>query len=497
MKLDFSHPGKEYALKPTLLKTAQTLNLPYPREWDLQNLNLPPNWKEIFLKELAKVLKRWRSVRLYLDICVHCGACADKCHYFLATLDPNNMPVKRSDLLRNIYRKYFTKWGRLADKLSGKDVELNEDYIRTLYIYAYQCSMCRRCAVFCPYGVDNADITMASREVLSAIGLTPASLTVSIANCEVTGNHIGMTPRGLLNAVSLLEEEIEEETGVKVKVPINKKGAEVLYVPPSADFRPGGPHWETFKGAIKFFHHIGLDYTLSTKASEGGNFGTWLNYEHMKKINRKVYEEAVRLGVKWILGGECGHMYRVVQAFMATMNGDLAEKLEVPQSPFTGTVFENAAATKVVHIMEFVADLFKHKRLDVDKSKNDKYVVTFSDSCNPARVMGLIEEPRYVIRQVCNNYVEMDPNVNREKTLCCGAGGGLLTGETLRLRLKAIKPKIDAIKATGANYLALICAIDKSAYDEYFIHYDMDVKVGGVIELVGNAINFVADNLRR
>jgi len=497
MRLNLEYPGQKYALKPTLVKTAKTLNLPFPREWTLQNLNLPPNWKEIFLKEFEKVLKRFRSVKLYLDICVHCGACADKCHYFLATLDPNNMPVKRADLLRDIYRRYFTKAGRIADKLSGKHVELTEDYIRKLYMYFYQCSMCRRCAVFCPYGIDTADITMAAREILSAIGLTPGSLTTSIANCEITGNHIGMTPRGLLNAIELLEEEIEEETGIKVKVPINKKGAEVLYVPPSADFRPGGPHWGTLKGAIIFFHHIGLDYTLSTKASEGGNFGTWLNYEHMKKINRKVYEEAVRLGVKWILGGECGHMYRVAHAFMATMNGDLAEKLEVPQSPFTGTVFKNAEATKLVHIMEFVADLFKHKKLDVDKSKNDQYIVTFSDSCNPARVMGLIEEPRYVIKQVCNNYVELDPNVNRERTLCCAAGGGLLTPETLDLRLKAIKPKMDAIKRTGANYLALICAIDKSVYDEYFLHYNMDVQVGGVIELVGNAINFQADNLRR
>lgn len=497
MKLDFEHPGRKYALKPTPIKTAETLKLPFPREWSLEDLNLPANWKEIFLKEFEKVLKRFRSVKLYLDLCVHCGACADKCHYFLATLDPNNMPVKRADLLRNIYRKYFTLFGRVADKLSGNKVELTEDYIKELYTYFYQCSMCRRCAVFCPYGIDTADITMAAREVLTAIGLTPGSLTVSIANCEVTGNHIGMRPGGLLAAVEMLEEEIEEETGVKIKIPINKKGADVLYIPPSADFRPGGPHWGTFKGTIKFFHHIGLNYTLSNKASEGGNFGTWLNYEHMKKINRKIYEEAIRLGVKWILGGECGHMYRVVHAFMATMNGDLAEKLEIPQSPYTGTIFKNSAATKVVHIIEFTADLLKHNKLDVDKSKNDNYIVTFSDSCNPARVMGLIDEPRYVIKKVCNNYVELDPNVNREKTLCCGAGGGLLTSETLELRLKAIKPKIEAIKRTGANYLALICAIDKSVYDEYFLHYNLDIKVGGVMELVGNAINFVADNLRK
>jgi Fe-S oxidoreductase len=307
---------------------------------------------------------------------------------------------------------------------------------------------------------------------------------------------MGIPPLALLSAVEFAEEEIYEETGIKVRVPINKKGAEILYVPPSADFF-GGPHWGTFIGAIKLFHYLGLDYTLSSRASEGGNFGTWLNYEHAKKINRKIYEEAIRLGVKWILGGECGHMYRVVHAFMATMNGDLAEKLEVPVSPITGTKFVNAQATKMIHICEFEADLIKHKKLELDPSRNDQYIVTFSDSCNPARVMGLIEEPRYVLRHVCNKYVELDPNVNREKTVCCTAGGGLLTDETLELRLKAIKPKIDAIKKTGANFLAFICAIDKAAYSEYIRHYKLNIKVGGVTELLGNALILENDGLKR
>jgi len=495
MMLDYSHPARKYALHPIREDDAKALGLPYARQWTIDDLKLPPNWKEIFLKKMKEVVNKYRTVKLFLDICVHCGACADKCHYFIATLDPYNMPVKRQDLFRTIYRKYFTTLGKIADLLSGDGVELTEDFVRDFYIYFYQCSMCRRCAVFCPYGIDTAEITWAAREILSALGLAPKSLTESIAKCEHVGNHMGIPPLALLSAVELAEEEIYEETGVKVRVPINKVGAEVLYVPPSADFF-GGPHWGTFVGAIKFFHYLGLDYTISTRASEGGNFGTWLNYEHMKKINKKIYEEAKRLKVKWILGGECGHMYRVVHAFMATMNGP-ADFLEIPTSPFTGTKFMNAAATKMIHICEFEADLIKHNKLELDPSKNDKYIVTFSDSCNPARVMGLIEEPRYVLRHVCNHYVELDPNVNREKTICCTAGGGLLTDETIELRLKAIKPKIDAIKETGANFLALICAIDKAAYSEYFRLYKLNIKVGGVTELLANALPFESDALKR
>jgi Fe-S oxidoreductase len=102
--------------------------------------------------------------------------------------------------------------------------------------------------------------------------------------------------------------------------------------------------------------------------------------------------------------------------------------------------------------------------------------------------MGLIEEPRYIIQNVCKNFVEIDPSVNRERTICCTAGGGLLSDETLELRLQAIKPKIDAIHETRANFLALICAIDKAVYPEYLKHYRLPIQVGGVHELVGNAL---------
>jgi Fe-S oxidoreductase len=491
MMLDYSHPGKKYALYPIRKRDMEALGVPFPREWTVHDLKLPSNWKELVLKRMTEILREWRSVKLYLDLCVHCGACADKCPYFIATRDPYNMPVARQDILRGIYKRYFTMEG----KLFGDGIELTEDVIRDMYIYYYQCSMCRRCAVFCPYGVDTAEITMAAREILAVLGLAPKSLTESIAKCEYVGNHMGIPPLALLSAIELAEEEIKEETGISLRIPINKKGAEILYVPPSADFF-GGPHWGTFKGAIKLFHHIGLDYTLSTRASEGGNFGTWFTYEHMKKINKKIYEEAKRLKVKWILGGECGHMYRVVHAFMATMNGP-ADFLEIPTSPITGTKFMNAAANKMLHICEFEADLIKHNKLDLDISKNDQYIVTFSDSCNPARVMGLIEEPRYVLRHSCRNYVELDPNVNREKTVCCTAGGGLLTDETLELRLKAIKPKIDAIKATGANFIAFICAIDKAAYDTYIRYYKIPAQVGGVTEILGNAIVLNRDAIRK
>ncbi len=116
-------------------------------------------------------------------------------------------------------------------------------------------------------------------------------------------------------------DDIEEVTGRRVKAPLNEKGHEILFITPSGDVF-ADPGIYTFMGYLMLFDYLDLDYTMSTYASEGGNFGSFTNNETMKKLNAKMYAEANRLGCKWILGGECGHMWRVVHQYMDTMTGD-------------------------------------------------------------------------------------------------------------------------------------------------------------------------------
>jgi len=212
-----------------------------------------------------------------------------------------------------------------------------------------------------------------------------------------------------------------------------------------------------------------------------------------------MYAEAERLGVKWILGGECGHMWRVVNQYMDTLNGP-ADFLEVPVSPITGTRFDNAASTKMVHITEFTADLIKHNRLKLDPSRNDYLKVTFHDSCNPARAMGLFEEPRYVIKSVCNNFYEMPENTIREKTFCCGGGAGLNTEEYMEMRLRGGFPRANAVdyvhQKYGVNMMACICAIDRVTLPPLMEYWVPEVNVCGVHELVANALVMEGENER-
>ncbi|MFH0811177.1 MAG: (Fe-S)-binding protein, partial [Pseudomonadota bacterium] len=415
--------------------------------------------------------------------------CADKCHFFIGSGDPKNMPVLRAELMRSIYRNDFTTFGKLLGKVGGGR-ELTEQVIKEWFYYFYQCTECRRCSVFCPYGIDTAEITMMAREMLHLLGLGINWIVEPVSNCFRNGNHLGLQPHTFKDNIEFLVDDIETCTGVRITPTFNRKGAEILFITPSGDVF-ADPGIYTMMGYMILFHHIGLDYTFSTYASEGGNFGLFTSHEMMKRLNAKMYAEAKRLGVKWILGGECGHMWRVVNQYMDTMNGP-ADFLEVPRSPLTGTVFENARSTKMTHIAEFTADLMRHGKVKIDKRRNANMVVTFHDSCNPARAMGLLDEPRYVIRQVVDKFYEMPENTIREQTFCCGGGSGLNAGEYADMRMRSGLPRANAVRYVhekhGVNVLANICAIDRATLPPLMEYWVPEVTVMGVHEMVANAI---------
>lgn len=243
-------------------------------------------------------------------------------------------------------------------------------------------------------------------------------------------------------------------------------------------------------GQLMLFHELGLDYTVSTFTSEGGNFGLFTSNEMAKRLNQKIYAEAKRLGVKFIIGGECGHMWRVVHQYMNTMNGP-ADFLEVPKNPITGTVFENAASTKMIHVTEFTADCLRHNKIKLDPSRNKGIIATYHDSCNPARAMGLLEEPRYIMDHVCE-WHEMPEDTIREKTFCCGSGAGLNAEENMELRMRGGFPRANAVRHVrekyGVNMLSCVCAIDRAALPPLMDYWVPGVDVCGVHELLGNAL---------
>ena len=470
--------------KPYLAKAVHQEPLGFPGE-------LVADWENVAVKKLGTLVSQSRALQVFLDSCVKCGACTDKCHYFLGTSDPKNMPVARQDLLRSVYRRYYTFAGKHFPWLVGAR-DMTKPVLDEWYSYFHQCSQCRRCAVFCPYGIDTAEISMAAREIMDTVGVGQKYSNEIIAKVHKIGNNLGLPGPALRNTLEGLEEDVKEATGVDVKFPLDVKGAEVLVVVPSADFF-AEPHIDGLIGYAKVLHAAGISWTLSSHASEAANFSLFIgNGDNLRKVALRVREAALDLGVKRIVVGECGHAWRVAYSFWNTLIG-----------PFD---FLDPAYPVPQHICEVTHDLIARGAITLDKSANDGKIVTFHDSCNVARASrmgdqpgGQFSIPRAIIKACVNQFHDMAPDTIQESTFCCGGGGGLLTDDLVELRVKGALPRMQALQQVvdeyGVNYLAAICAICKSQFTKVLPYYKhpMDM-IGSVHGLVSNAIVLKANS---
>jgi len=488
---DFETPElKEYPVIPHIQEGVMAHSKPFVSKEQFQEpLGFPgelvDNWEQVAIDKMGELTGKYRSLQVFLDSCVKCGACTDKCHYYLGTSDPKNMPVARQDLFRKVYRRYFTFAGKHFPKLVGA-TDLTKEVLDDWYSYFHQCSQCRRCSVYCPYGIDTAEISMAAREVMDSLGVGQKYCNEIIAKVYKIGNNLGLPQPALADTLEGLEEDIEDDTGVAVRLPLDEKGADVLLVTPSADFF-AEPHVDGLMGYAKVFHEAGISWTLSSHASEAANFGMFIgSYENMRKVSLRIREAALDLGVKRIIFGECGHAWRVAYSFLNTLAGPfdfLDPKYPVPQ-----------------HIMEFTYDLIQRNAITLDKSANDDMVLTFHDSCNVARATrmgpkpgGQFVYPRAVIKASCNHFFDMPQDTIHEATYCCGGGGGLLTDDLMELRVKGSLPRMEALKYVvenhGVTHMAAICAICKSQFTKVMPYYGFSMdSIVSVHQLVSNAI---------
>jgi Fe-S oxidoreductase len=114
--------------------------------------------------------------------------------------------------------------------------------------------------------------------------------------------------------------------------------------------------------------------------------------------------------------------------------------------------------------------------------------VTYHDPCQIARNGGVIDEPRFILSHLTDDYREFtaDPRYN----WCCGGGGGLvaLGEDTLDFRMKSSKVKVDQVKSTGAAVLATACENCHTQLSNLNDHYKMGVNVQFLSSMVADAL---------
>lgn len=425
---------------------------------------------DVALKHLKELGEKFRSLMLTFESCTKCGHCAENCHTYLGTRDPNNMPAARADLMRKVWKRYFTPEGRMFGKLIGAE-DLTLETIEKWFSYYYQCNECRRCSVYCPFGLDTCEVTMAGRQLLHWLGMVP-KLHAAVGDAmQRTGNHTGIPKAGLADTCEFLEEDMMDETGVDIKIPIDKPNSDVLYIPSSADFMLNP---NTMMGAAKFFNYLGINWTIGSEIAEAGNFGLLFDQRATLRANcMRIIDTALKLGCKKIVWGECGHGWRAGKMYLPGM-------------------LDRPGRIPIVHIHDEVAYYIQKGALTLHKDVNIR-PVTLHDPCNFGRACNLTERLRVVMNASVSNFIEMTPN--RERNFCCGGGSAILFDEPemYDLRIKFSAKKAEQVRATGVDktgdgILCAPCSICKAQLYPMVKEHKLDVEVKGLIDLVGLAL---------
>ncbi len=407
-----------------------------------------------------------RQLEASLHACAHCGLCNDTCHYSVSLNDPKMVPTYKSDRLRNIWKRRYDWLGQLLPWFVGAQ-PLDEQTLSELEDMAYgACTMCGRCVLNCPFGVDTRLIIRTARAMLTAMGRTPAGLKETLAVHLQTKNNMGVTDTDFRETIEWLDEQLRSELGATEPViPLDKQGAQVLYLvnPREVKYYP-----LTLMAAAKIMHVAGQDWTMSTEYWDVTNYALFAgDRDAARQISQWVLDAATHLGAKEVWMSECGHGYRSLRWEGENWLGK--------RFPF-----------RVRGFVEPLAEYIRNGRVRLDPSKNAK-PVTYHDPCNQARNGGLIEEPRYVLSKSVIEFREMMPN--RELNYCCGGGGGMLSmTKYAQRRIKAAQVKADQIKATQAKVVATSCHNCLDQLAEVCKHYKTGTVVKNLCEIVADAI---------
>ena len=401
----------------------------------------------------------------YLEACTHCGLCADACHLYRADPVARHMPVFKADTVRKVYQRYFTPLGRLFPWLFGTR-DLTEKDLDGWVETVFQCTLCRRCSIECPVGIDNASLIATARQILTRTGKAPPTLAEHARlSCEV-GSPLGLTREDFLERIRWIEDELREELEDEAfAVPLDLVGADLLFIPASIELMK---YPRTVQSCLRILRAAGVRWTMSSVCYDVTNFGVFLGDPEIgKKIARRDIEEAERLRVKTLVTSECGHAYRAL-------------RWEAPDW------FGKPLPFEVKNIVELADEWVRDGRLKLDPCANAQ-PVTYHDPCNITRNGGVIEEPRRLLAAAVRQFREMTPN--RERNWCCGGGGGLHSmPEYKDVRLQSGLMKADQIKATGAAVVATACANCQLQLGELSEHYGLGVRCVSVTDLVAEAL---------
>ncbi|MDY6830241.1 MAG: (Fe-S)-binding protein [Thermodesulfobacteriota bacterium] len=372
---------------------------------------------------LSKTLKS--RTKTWLEICAHCGMCADSCFFYLANKkDPEQVPSY----------KIQSTLGRLVKAPHKADNAFMQYCMDTAW---GKCTCCNRCGTYCPFGIDMGVMFSYLRGLLFSQGFVPWELKIGSGMHRIFRAQMDVTPEDWVETCEwMAEESAEEYPGLEI--PIDKEGADIMY---TVNAREPKHYPQDIAEAAMLFHIAGENWTVPSEGWEETSLAMFAgDWEACKMQVESVYAAMDRLKPKRMVVTECGHAYRAT----------------VIEGPYWAGLPSGKTPVESLHYVEWVAEALRTGKLKIDPAKKIKEPVTYQDSCNYIRNAGLRDIPREIMSYIAEDFREMKPC--KEHNFCCGGGGGMNgLGRYREQRNIGLKVKRDQILATGAKLVISPC----------------------------------------
>ena len=385
---------------------------------------------------------------VYLETCVHCGMCADACHFYDVTKEAKYTPILKVEPFKQAYKREYGPFApvyRFLNLTPKVTIGELENWQELLYD---SCNVCGRCSLVCPMGIDIAGLIGEARHGMAAAGLVPEELLRHDATSTVGDFAAKIANLAHANAI---------------EIPVDQPKADIVCMLFAVDL---ANYPKSVVAIARIMNHLRLSWTFSSGALAPDNLDFVSGQrDAQKRASRQLIDATIAVGAKALILPECGHAY-------GAMRWEAANDYGQPL-PF-----------KIQHISEFLAEQVQAGVLVLRAMETS---ATFHDPCQVSRRGGAIEAPRVVLAALGLEVKEMFPT--KGTNWCCGGGGGVVAIERANeLRYKVFRLKMAQVEDTGAELPVTSCSGCRRTFDDGQAHFHWDRTMNSLVELV-------ADNL--